>query len=131
MSRKTIDLSPLEETPFDTLISGSQESSNEKIKITKAPIIENQSKQPIKPKAKKQRLTIQISEDIIERAKNAVYWTRGLTLAQLTEEALEKAIKSLEKNSTIYDDKTGLPLKEKGDEFPKRKENLKSGRPVN
>jgi len=75
-----------------------------------------------------QRLTIQISEDVIERAKNAVYWTRGLTLAQLTEDAIEKAVRALEKNSVVYDDKTGKPLKDKGDAFPKRKEDLKSGR---
>ena len=66
----------------------------------------------------------------IERAKNAVYWTRGLTLAQLMEESLNKAISSLEKTSVIYDDKTGSPLKNKGEEFPQRKEDLKSGRPV-
>ena len=34
----------------------------------------------------KQRLTVQISEGVIERVKDAVYWTRGLTLAQLTEQ---------------------------------------------
>jgi len=49
-------------------------------------------------------------------------------LAQLTEEDLEKAIKSLEKNSVIYDDTTGRPLKNKGDAFPKRAEELKKGR---
>lgn len=78
----------------------------------------------------KQRLTVQISADILERAKNAVYWTRGLTLAQLTEQALEKVIASLEKGSTIYDDQTGEALKSKGDSFPERREELKSGRPV-
>ena len=78
----------------------------------------------------KQRLTVQISEDVIERAKNAVYWTRGLTLAQLTEEALEKAVSLLEKNSVIYDDKTGEPLKNKGQPFPERKHELKTGRPI-
>ncbi len=57
-------------------------------------------------------------------------WTRGLTLAQLTEEALNKAIANLEKNSIIFDDKTGNPLKEKGGPFPNRKEELKSRRPV-
>lgn len=68
---------------------------------------------------------------MIERAKNAVYWTRGLTLAQLTEEALEKAVSTLENNNVIYDDKTGNSLKEKRDPFPKRDNELKPGRPVN
>lgn len=122
MSRKTIG-----ESPFDTLITTSEETKEEPKhkKIQNG----NGSKKP-QQNNNKQRLTVQISEDVIERAKNAVYWTRGLTLAQLTEDALEKAISSLEKNSTIYDDKTGNPLKNKGDEFPQRQESLKSGRPV-
>ena len=35
----------------------------------------------------KQRITVQISVDVIERIKNAVYWTPGLTLTSLAEEA--------------------------------------------
>ncbi|MDB2614341.1 hypothetical protein N9Y92_04215 [Chlamydiales bacterium] len=61
---------------------------------------------------------------------DAVYWIRGLTLAKRTEKALDKAILSLEKASIIYDDKTVTPLKNKGEEFPERDEELKSGRPV-
>lgn len=123
MSRKTIG-----ESPFDTLVAPKEET-REETKPVKA-LNGNGSQKPTSPTNNKQRLTVQISEDVIERAKNAVYWTRGLTLAQLTEEALEKAIKGLEKSSVIYDDSTEKPLKEKGEVFPKRKENLKSGRPV-
>ena len=118
MSRKTIG-----ENPLDTLISAPKEKKTENNPQTNL----NNKKYA---NGNKQRLTVQISEDTIERAKNAVYWTRGLTLAQLTEEALEKAIKNLEKNSVIYDDSTGRPLKDKNDCFPSRKEELKSGRPV-
>lgn len=67
---------------------------------------------------------------MVERAKNAVYWTRGLTLAQLTEQALEKALSTLEKNTAIFDDKTGNPLKEKGQLFPECTEELETGRPI-
>jgi len=63
---------------------------------------------------KKQRLTIQISANIIERIKNAVYWTPGLTLTALTEQALEKAIDKLEENRP----------------FPQRTQELRSGRPI-
>lgn len=126
MSRQTIGNNPL-----DALLTVEEE-------IEEKPKQEKKAKQPINGKSKekasplsKQRLTVQISEDTIERAKNAVYWTRGMTLAQLTEEALEKAVAALEKSSVIYDDKTGKPLKEKGDSFPQRREELKSGRPVN
>lgn len=66
--------------------------------------------------SKKQRITVQISEDVIERIKNAVYWTPGLTLASLAEEAFAKAVDELEK--------------QKGECFQERKSELKTGRPV-
>ena len=64
----------------------------------------------------KQRITVQISVDVIERIKNAVYWTPGLTLTSLAEEAFSKAVDSLEN--------------ERKAPFPKRKEELKTGRPI-
>lgn len=68
-------------------------------------------------KPSKQRITVQISLDVIERLKNAVYWTPGLTLASLAEEAFSKAVDVLEN--------------ERKTPFPKRKEELKTGRPIN
>lgn len=64
----------------------------------------------------KERMTIQISKDTIERAKNAVYWTPGLTIAQLTEEALNLVLNEMEK--------------ERGGSFPQRKSELRPGRPL-
>jgi hypothetical protein len=78
---------------------------------------------------KQRRLTVQIVENIMERAKNAVYWTRGLTLAQLKEKALKQFLEGLEGDSVIYDE-SGSQLKKKGDRFPEPKEDLKSGQPV-
>jgi len=52
-----------------------------------------------------------------------------LPLAQLTENALEQALANLEGSNVIYDE-DGNQLKQKGDGFPHRKEDLKSGRPV-
>ncbi|MBA2349205.1 MAG: hypothetical protein H0V81_13010 [Solirubrobacterales bacterium] len=69
-----------------------------------------------KKKSVKQRITVQISEDVIERIKNAVYWTPGLTLAALAEEAFSKIVDSLEEGRKTP--------------FPKRKEELKTGRPL-
>jgi len=120
MSRTTIG-----ENPLDAVIPTSQE-----VKRKLNPNDDINNKDPQKPPANKKRLTVQISKDVVERAKNAVYWTRGLTLAQLTEEALEKAINALEKNCAIFCDKTGDPLKKKGELYPKREDSLKSGRPV-
>lgn len=66
--------------------------------------------------SQKQRVTVQISADVIERVKNAVYWTPGMTLASLAERAFADAVDHMEKK--------------KGEEFPKRREELKSGRPI-
>ncbi|MGI2298250.1 hypothetical protein ACRRVB_00215 [Candidatus Cardinium hertigii] len=67
-------------------------------------------------KSLKQRITVQISQYVIERLKNAVYWTPGLTLASLAEEAFSKAIDTLEN--------------EREAPFPSRREELKTGRPI-
>lgn len=73
--------------------------------------------QPIqKTSQAKQRITVQISVDVIDRVKNAVYWTPGLTLAALAEEALSVAVDKLEKV--------------RKESFPKRGAELTSGRPV-
>lgn len=62
-----------------------------------------------------QRITVQISADVIERIKNAVYWTPGLTLATLAEEAFSIVVDKLEQ--------------ERGEKFGRRKEELKTSRP--
>lgn len=122
MSRKTIG-----ESPFDSLITTpTEEPETKSPKNSKINGHDNLKR----GNGTKQRLTVQISDEVVERAKNAVYWTRGLTLAQLTEQALEKTLVALEKNTAIFDDKTGNPLKEKGQPFPERTEELKTGRPI-
>ena len=64
----------------------------------------------------KLRLTVHVPSDLIERAKNAVFWTPGLTLADLAERALEKELKLIER--------------ERGEEFPQRTSELRGGRPL-
>jgi len=66
--------------------------------------------------SKKQRITIHVSSEIIERVKNAVFWEPGLTLAGFTEHALEKAITDFEA--------------ERGSAFPQRRHPLRGGRPL-
>lgn len=75
-----------------------------------------QSKPKLAKNAPKARMTVQLDEEVLECAKNAVYWTPGLTLAQLTEEALKEALERLEKK--------------RKEPFPKRQSELKAGRPV-
>lgn len=79
----------------------------------KAVQAERISKKSNKPK---QRITVQISVDVIDRIKNAVYWTPGLTLASLAEDAFSKSVDELEENREAP--------------FPKRKTELKTGRPI-
>lgn len=66
---------------------------------------------------KKERITIHLPVDLIDRVKNAVYWEPGLTLTGFAEYAFEKALTEQEEL--------------RGSAYPERKERvLKSGRPV-
>lgn len=67
-------------------------------------------------KVLKERLTVHLSVTLIDRVKNTVYWTPGLTLASLAETALQQLVDQLEK--------------QRGETFPPRKEPLKGGRPI-
>jgi len=64
----------------------------------------------------KERLTVHLPVDLIERVKNAVYWTPGLTLARLAEEALRLALADVEAA--------------RGAPFPPRERPLTVGRPL-
>lgn len=105
VKRQTIGENPLDSL-FEPFSNGSERSS-----------ILKENSQKKKKVSQKQRITVQISFDVIERVKNAVYWTPGLTLASLAEKALSNAVDQLEK--------------EKKSKFSKRKEELKTGRPIN
>lgn len=65
---------------------------------------------------RKERLTIHLSGGLIERLKNAVFWTPGLTLADLGENALSSLVDELEA--------------ERGVPFEPRTSELKGGRPL-
>jgi hypothetical protein len=67
-------------------------------------------------KAAKERCTFHIPVDLMERARNCVFWTPGLTMGGLAEEGIKKALDAYEK-------KNGGP-------FQHRKSNLKGGRPA-
>lgn len=67
-------------------------------------------------KIEKLRLTVHVPADLADRVKNAVYWTPGMTLARLAEEALEWKVSQMEE--------------ERGEQFPPRQEELKGGRPL-
>lgn len=77
---------------------------------------EDTSKSDASTRVSKERLTIHLSQELINRIRNVVYWTPGLTLADLGEDAFTRAVAEREKK--------------RGGAFPQRKEELKGGRPV-
>lgn len=68
------------------------------------------------PRQAKERMTFHLPVEVMDRAKNAVYWTPGLTLAELATEALTEAVDRLEKK--------------RKEAFPPRKAELRGGRPM-
>ncbi len=71
---------------------------------------------PKKESVEKLRFTFQLREDVIEKARDAVYWTPGVTLASFAEEAFIRLIEQMEKQN--------------GKPFPSRSAELKTGRPI-
>ena len=70
----------------------------------------------IQPNEGRDRLTLILPQNLVERLRNAVFWTPGLTLAQVGEESLSQAAACLEKS--------------RGGPFPRRTAPVKMGRPV-
>jgi hypothetical protein len=62
------------------------------------------------------RLTLHLPVSLAERARNAVYWTPGLTMTELVASALTEALDRRERK--------------RGEPFPLRKGSLRIGRPV-
>ena len=80
------------------------------------PARRNGAESRVEPKPVKERATFQLPVDLIERTRNAVYWTPGMTMAGLMESALAAHLDRLEKK--------------RGEAFPARKGSLRTGRPV-
>lgn len=132
MSKKTIGLNPLEEylsAPKNSAVKKEIVLEPKAVKdvLEEAVEIDGQGQLAIKgtrvsleeqERPSKQRITLHISSDLIDRVKNAVYWEPGLTVAGFAEDAFMQAIASLEA--------------ERGSPFPQRKQHrLRGGRPVN
>ena len=92
-----------------------QRVSPAEINDAKGSIAPVYSKTPVVAKYK-ERLTVHIPSPLVERCRNAVYWTPGLTLAGLAEEALTKLLDAMEQA--------------RGESFVVREGELKKGRPV-
>ncbi len=64
---------------------------------------------------KNMRVTLNLPAPLLDRLRNTVYWTPGLTLTELIKGALQQAIDG-------FEERQGHP-------FPSRLSELKSGRP--
>jgi len=64
---------------------------------------------------RRQRLSVFLSASLLERLRNAVYWTQDRPLAQIIADAIEGAVSEMEESN--------------GGEFPARLAPLKAGRP--
>jgi hypothetical protein len=107
--KKTIGVNPL-----DSLIPLSPATVQGGRNILPSASIDGDEEKQLK--IVKERLTVHLPVDLIERVKNVVYWTPGLTLAGLAEEAFAETVTALEKK--------------RGEPYPPRKENLRGGRPM-
>ena len=83
-----------------------------------AEMVETEQPATEKPKSRsrRERVTVNLPVEVIERARDAVFWTPGATLSALAAEGLTKATAKLEKK--------------RGEPFPRRSGNLPTGRPV-
>jgi hypothetical protein len=107
--RKTIGNNPL-----DTVVPRREPETN--TPIPPAATQRQRAREESTGRVTKERLTVHVPVELIDRVKNIVYWTPGLTLARLAEEALTKEVKKREK--------------ERGEPFPHRTEELRGGRPL-
>jgi uncharacterized protein (DUF4415 family) len=126
-SSKTIGLNPLEQylsatkeivrTEEQEIILSPIQEEALNIK-TAIPAKKTEAKlNPSISKSSKERITLHISSELLEKMKNAVYYEPGLTLAGLAEEALAIALEKLEKK--------------RGESYPERKiVKLRPGRPL-
>ncbi|RMD98840.1 MAG: hypothetical protein D6812_12740 [Deltaproteobacteria bacterium] len=66
-------------------------------------------------RTRRTRITLNLPEPLVEKFRDAVFWTPGLTMSALAEQALARAIAALEA--------------ERGEPFPPRTARLSPGRP--
>ncbi len=115
--RRTIGINPLDAVIPDLrsqslAAQGLEEAARNGSETTPT----NHTGAPTLAKDSKERLTIHVPIPLIERVKNAVFWTPGLTLADLGARALAEYVTQLES--------------ENGGPFEPRRHELKGGRPM-
>ncbi len=73
---------------------------------------------------KRQRMTVSLPSDLLERMRDAAYWTSGTTMAGLISSAIEDLLTNLESQNgrpfspRLQDLKPGRPRTNKADQQP-------------
>lgn len=120
---QTARTSTIKNDPFETLIPdrvGAQAIEEKETQQAHGVVTPLRKETPqVEEKAssqKKEKLTVHLTPDLIERVKNAAYWNPRLTIAGIAELGVRFAIEQVEK--------------EHGGPYPPRESELKGGRPI-
>lgn len=127
---QTARTSTIKNDPFETLIPDRVgEQANEEAEAQASAVITPLRREPTaqpqpQPQAeatkadgqKKEKLTVHLTHDLIERVKNAAYWNPRLTIAGIAEIGVKYALEQVER--------------ENGGAYPPRESELKGGRPI-
>ncbi len=116
---QTARSSTIKNDPFTSLISDriseQTQTNNDEPKGVIMPIRPEPEAKPVESH-KKEKLTVHLTHDLIERVKNAAYWNPRLTIASIAELGVRYAIEQVEA--------------EHGGPYPPREAELKGGRPI-
>ena len=122
-SQTARNASTIKNDPFATLIPdrSEEQAPEERASEVVTPFRPRSEAKPAEaPKPseghKKEKLTVHLTHDLIERVKNAAYWNPRLTIASIAEIGIQYAIELVEK--------------ENGGPYKPRESELKGGRPI-
>ena len=104
----------LGDDPLDAVIPGSGESTRQQRTTGSEPAAARSAP----ARGQKTRATFHLPIALLEEARDVVYWVPGLTMANLTEEALKREIQRIK------------DVRNAGEDFLPRESDLKRGRPV-
>jgi hypothetical protein len=107
----------LGDDPLDAVIPAAGESTREQ-RTTRSEPAAARSARSASARGQKTRATFHLPIALLEEARDVVYWVPGLTMANLTEEALRREIQRIKE------------VRNGGEDFPPRESDLKRGRPV-
>jgi hypothetical protein len=116
MAKQQTARSTIGKDPFETTIPDRIGEAEAKLREVPANHDNAPTVTTSKAAQKKEKLTVHLTHELIERVKNAAYWNPKLTIASIAELGVKYAIEQVEK--------------EHGGSYPPRESELKGGRPI-